>query len=192
MIHRWSESIAGRLASAGIIQDKKAVYAYGLELLFSSLFSTGAIILISMLARRPFHWLFFSAGFIPLRLTAGGYHASSHMKCVLTTAAAFSVSLFGANVIGNRLSICLLMMLPVFLVVLAFAPVESANKPIPTIKKARNRRWAVIIVCINALIALVLIAFPQTSKGDATAMFFCGVSIAGASILMSKLQKKWR
>lgn len=104
MIHRWSESIAGRLASAGIIQDKKAVYAYGLELLFSSLFSTGAIILISMLARRPFHWLFFSAGFIPLRLTAGGYHASSHMKCVLTTAAAFSVSLFGANVIGNRLS----------------------------------------------------------------------------------------
>ena len=105
MIHRWSESIAGRLASAGIIQDKKAVYAYGLELLFSSLFSTGAIILISMLARRPFHWLFFSAGFIPLRLTAGGYHASSHMKCVLTTAAAFSVSLFGANVIGNRLSI---------------------------------------------------------------------------------------
>ncbi len=58
--------------------DKKdgEVYRYGIELILSTVFTTLATLIISLLLNKFIFFLIFYIFFIPLRIFAGGYHAS--------------------------------------------------------------------------------------------------------------------
>ena len=80
---------------------KKSIYTYGYELLLSS--ATGIVILqiISILAGVETAWMPFLLGFIPFRLTGGGFHAKSHSKCIFLFSTVYAVSMLINNRIGT-------------------------------------------------------------------------------------------
>ncbi len=85
MGHQMAIKTAEKMAEHSVIEAKAThIYAYGLELLFSSLGGVVALIIISTVCGKPFLWIPYLAGFIPLRLSGGGYHAKTHFRCVFT------------------------------------------------------------------------------------------------------------
>lgn len=78
LIHKY----CALLQAEGIIPGERlSVYAYGLELLLSGLLNTGIVLILSVFLGQGVLALFFLAGFIPMRIFAGGYHADTHLNC---------------------------------------------------------------------------------------------------------------
>lgn len=66
----------------GIVTEADApIYAYGFEVLFSSLFTFGSIFVLAACFDFFVETLVFFAAFFPLRIYAGGYHASTRVRC---------------------------------------------------------------------------------------------------------------
>lgn len=102
MIHQLSEKIAFLFCKETIIEsDMKEVYAYGLELLFATLF-TGSIVfgLSSQLGifRKTILLLI---PFSIIRSYAGGYHAKTHFRCILSFTFTYLLSAYLMESIKN-------------------------------------------------------------------------------------------
>ena len=74
-----------------IDEDMTDVYRYGLEILFSSLCTTFSILIISCLPGSLGLGILYLFLTIPLKLTAGGYHANTYKKCFLISNFTFAV-----------------------------------------------------------------------------------------------------
>lgn len=82
MIKKAAAGYVGWLCANGIVApEKNKIYAYGMELVLSGLVNVLSVLLISILIFHPADGLLFLVAFIPLRTTAGGYHANSHLSC---------------------------------------------------------------------------------------------------------------
>lgn len=84
MLRIIAEGCADILLRHGIIQNgRKAVYIYGFELLGSLIFSGISILVLgSIFHYMPFA-IIFLVYFVPIRVPAGGFHASSYEYCFL-------------------------------------------------------------------------------------------------------------
>ena len=90
MIKKAAAGYVGWLCANGIVApEKNKIYAYGMELVLSGLVNVLSVLLISILIFHPADGLLFLVAFIPLRTTAGGYHAPvlqysfpQHVCCV--------------------------------------------------------------------------------------------------------------
>lgn len=74
MVQEMARKTANKMADQAVIDPQKIhIFAYGLELLYSSLAGVLALIIISAVGKKPFLWVPYLAGFVPLRLSGGGY-----------------------------------------------------------------------------------------------------------------------
>ncbi len=94
------ESISKKLTENLIMHNeslicKKEILIYGYQLLLSSMFTILTIIVSSFLFYNWYEAFTFLLFFIPIRLFAGGYHASTYHGCFLCSNCCFhSVMLF--------------------------------------------------------------------------------------------------
>ena len=94
MVQELARKTAKKMENQGVIASKTIpIYAYGLELLYSSLAGVVALIIISAILGKPFLWIPYLAGFVPLRLSGGGYHAKTHFHCIFTFSLLYSLVL---------------------------------------------------------------------------------------------------
>lgn len=126
MEHELAKKIAESAALQGHIpQEKIPIYQYGFELLISSVCSVLFILAIGIVFGHPGHALIYLAGFIPIRVCAGGYHGKTHLECYIVFSIAFalciwlSLSLTFAQVFPIITGFALL------LAMVCFAPVEA-------------------------------------------------------------------
>lgn len=83
-MQKLAQGTAERLAAQGIIREEDApIYRYGLEAIYSSLLELLSILTLAALIGNFWQTVLFFAAFIPLRLYAGGYHASTRLRCLL-------------------------------------------------------------------------------------------------------------
>ena len=82
MFERISAIIADRLEDKGIIQmETKEVCAYGLRQIFSTILNAGTMLLIGVFMHMTIEAILFTIAYIPIRIFAGGYHASTPQRC---------------------------------------------------------------------------------------------------------------
>lgn len=92
MTRKISEMLTNTLMLSGAVShEKQEVIIFGLELLISSIIGILIIIAISIIAGVPLLWIAFLLSFIPLRTTAGGYHALTHTGCNITFAITYII-----------------------------------------------------------------------------------------------------
>lgn len=83
MVKEMSQKLTAQMVCNNVVDAAKApIYAYGIELLLSSLAGILALAAISLFLRVPFLWIPYLGGFIPIRLLGGGYHAKTHRSCI--------------------------------------------------------------------------------------------------------------
>ena len=170
--HELAKKIAESAALQGHIpQEKIPIYQYGFELLISSVCSVLFILAIGIVFGHPGHALIYLAGFIPIRVCAGGYHGKTHLECYIVFSIAFalciwlSLSLTFAQVFPIITGFALL------LAMVCFAPVEAKNKPLTPKRRKRNRRGAIILSAVDLLIALVLFSL-QFQFGTLSSIYY--------------------
>lgn len=157
-MQKLAQGTAERLVAQGIIREEDApIYRYGLEAMYSSLLELLSILALAALIGNFWQTVLFFAAFIPLRLYAGGYHASTRLRCFLTSLvvyAAFTIILEIVPVawfvplafIGGAVS---------FLIIWLFAPVIHQNHRSGLKHQVRFRRISVRI-CVVEVSAIIV------------------------------------
>lgn len=157
-MQRLAQGTADRLAAQGIIREEDVpIYRYGLEAMYSSLLELLSILALAALIGNFWQTVLFFAAFIPLRLYAGGYHASTRLRCFLTSLvvyAAFTIMLEIVPVawfvplafIGGAVS---------FLIIWLFAPVIHQNHRSGLKHQVRFRRIS-IRICVVEVSAIIV------------------------------------
>lgn len=181
---KLSQKVAKQCNQLGA-QQSEAVLAFGLELIIITAVGIGMIIITSLILGHPWLWLPFLAGFAPIRKFAGGFHASTHIRCYIISTLVFlccalaSIYLSFSNLTLIAISII------TWLIVFVLSPVAANNKPLKKMQRIRNRKISLLIVSVEAIVAIGLL---MTRRIGATAqILFLGAFAASLSLVIAKV-----
>lgn len=113
-------------------KDVVAFYKYGIEITISSILNILIILIVSLLFNALIEGFIFLLIFIPTRQFTGGFHADSYLKCNLTFATSFLITLIMSRYTCNYLESwqnILFLVIDIMFVVI-FCPIENEYKPI--------------------------------------------------------------
>lgn len=162
MLYRLSQGIVCTWQKEQIIPNGSSeTYVYGVQLLLSTLINICCIIIVSALAALPFAWIPFLVGFVPLRVSAGGFHAKTPLRCFITfcgTYLFFVIVVLHLHDSGIKLAILINSIVTVFTVYL-FSPIPAPNKPLSYEEVPRKRMLSIVITSALLLISLSSIKF---------------------------------
>lgn len=183
MLHNSSKRIASFLVSNNIITDEDAsVYAYGLELILATIVNTFVVCVIGIVMGRFIETILFLASFAILRSFSGGYHASTHVKCLVILVVAYMINMVLIWMISVEYMLyasLVLQFISIFLI-FKYAPVENENKPLNEEERRNYKIKSRILSLVLAAIASAgLLLFPTAQE-----LFFSitlGLTTAAAS-----------
>lgn len=188
MIKRLAEKTSAYYSGKGIIDfDKQAIYSYGFELLISAILNISGII-ISLFCESALCAVLFMIAFVPLRLSAGGYHAKHHISCILGFNAIFlGFAIFLKQFDHNMLAVySLVSVLVSFILTWIFSPVGAINKPLGNEQRQEQRKISLIISSINLAVALLYFVIPFLPI-VLLSYYASGTLCAGALLLAAKI-----
>jgi accessory gene regulator B len=157
MISFLSKGMALFLLKNKVIDDETCeVCQYGFEIIVSTIIGFVLVMLIGLFFSEALYALLFYCLFVSIRMFTGGYHASTYFKCklILSCTCLFVIVLSKYCIDFYTLPIQLIIMGLYLVTVFAYAPIEHKNAPMSKAVKALNRKRA---VGISIIIALVLI-----------------------------------
>lgn len=169
----------------GISQEKLNVISYGMELIISSIIGIFLLIGISIGLGQPFSWLAFLLGFVPLRVSAGGYHAKTHFLCYITIGGLFAAChLIAVGINLSPLFHVFVSMIAAVLVFL-FAPIQSPQKPLTRHSRKTNRIASLVVVCIDIAIAIASFGTIIANIPLHLHLFFLGIAASCALLIVA-------
>lgn len=167
MIAKLAKSTAYFFVEKQVVKkEDEEVYAYGMELLYSSIFNTALAAIIAIITNTVYPTAAFVITFIVIRQYIGGYHAKTHLGCMLILAAVLCCFAVLSRYIPTECEILISMPaigLSMFLI-LKFAPVEHPNKPLSCKEKSRLRKSGIISVFTVFVLVLILSVFTLTRR----------------------------
>lgn len=169
-------------------REEIAIYKYGYELLISTFINFLCILIVSFLFHSIIGGILFCSAFIPLRTTAGGYHAKHHWSCILTFTLIFTIFSFFISFLHQKfMKIYIIISVVLALVfVLLFSPVEAINKHLEIDKRRKQRSKSVYISVGNVLTVLVLLSTDFINTIYKEIAYYCsGALAASISLLMA-------
>ena len=192
MISQIAKKTATYFAFKEIFKHEEIpTYSYGFELLFSTLINGMGLLIISLVMNIVLETALFVIAFIPLRLTAGGYHAKHHWSCCLAINIVF---LFFA-ILLRYMNASLLLPYVFFAIIVStliiwrLSPVEAINKPVSESKRKRLRERSIVIASINMAVVLICYLIPALPTIFA-AYYLSGALAASLSMLAAVITVK--
>ena len=187
MIQKLSAVCAKNIVSLGKVHNiNETVLRYGCELILTSIIGLLIMVGLSVLIGHPLAWVFFVMGFAPLRTSAGGYHADSHIRCYTVTSVMFLMGVLTAYEICWSHFTYLSVSLFSAIMVGFLAPVEAMNKPLSAKRYRLNRNRSLILTFINCVIAVVFAMLELVS--EEANMYYAGIFFASTSLIMGKIK----
>ena len=139
----------------------------------------------------PADGLLFLVAFIPLRTTAGGYHANSHLSCNIVFLSTFVALECLGHLLLKYGSVILYLAIAVISLVtlLILSPSEAKNKPLTPEQRRRNRRRSLILGGLNLAIGIFLIWGLQAPAPWCTS-YYLGVIAASISMWAAQIKER--
>ncbi len=162
MISKLAKNIAHFFVAQKVVEEsREVIYAYGMELLLSDVLNTLIVLLIALISHTLPAVIMFSAAFMGLRKFAGGYHANSHLSCMLTLVVVMLIFSYGICNVSEKYAWIISIGFVVISIPVIFnlAPVPHPNKPVSEEKGAKLKMRSRILVLLLSLLALLLIMF---------------------------------
>jgi len=183
MIAKLAKSTACFFVKNKLIEkEDEEIYEYGMELLLSTVFNLIAAILVAVLTDSFIPCLIELTAFVTIRIYAGGYHADTHMGCMITLIIVqiLFVTIIKSVSIGILKPIIPFMLIMSVYLIVILAPVAHPNKPLPDNLRNKLRKKAYISATIWTLFSLtfLLLDMPHISFCSAYGM----VSISAAMV----------
>lgn len=148
------------LAHGKIRKDQQAIYLYGFELLFSTVFCIACMLLLGISSGYPKATIVFLLYFFPIRIVAGGYHAKSYRNCFFLTNSIAIVCVAVSETLwrwqnGVAENFLLLGLMAAVVVIWRQAPVIPRKYIHKTSRYNVNRRYSHIILGMELVILLL-------------------------------------
>ena len=163
MIKQFAGTITSFLVHDNIIdEDDQEIYQYGTEQILINVSMLAVIFVIAFAKNSWIHTFFWLCGMLPIRAIAGGYHASSSIKCNLLTISVFILNMVTINLLKKYMTIYLILFLlgTTLFSIFRFAPVDHKNKVLEDeellIAKRKSYISGIIIVGLCMMLALVI------------------------------------
>ncbi len=174
------------LTHAESLSDKRTVILYGLELIVSTIIGFSSLALIAFIFNRGYTWVVFLSSFIPLRCTAGGYHANSHFCCYIIFDATYFIAIIIEKAFRVHEIIYILLVVFSLFNFYLFSPIVSPNKPLPKLQIRKNR---IISICTTLVFLILLIILYVNDMFNTLAHYFCfGILAASVSLIAAKIK----
>lgn len=184
---RCLEKILDLMETKGMISsiEERTVRRYGLELLFNGAANTTGLLIQGFLLGRPLHVIIFYCTYLFFKIDTGGYHARSHLACILQFNLACFLLLtsyqYGYFAL-YKLGILILLLICVFL----FAPVVSHMKQLSKeqqkLHRSRARRKSIITVLLLIMGQIAKIRFMMIDY------LYLGLLLTEITVLMGAAQ----
>ena len=150
-MNKVASKITEHLLLMDVIDQKDAaIYCYGLEVLLLSLLEIISILCLALLVGNFFETLFYFAAFISLRLFAGGYHASTRLRCYLLSLFVYGIFswLLTNFPIEHRLLFSVVVADFSVVMIFLFAPVIYPNRYCGRSESEflRNISWKIVLI----------------------------------------------
>ena len=167
-------------------EDERSVIEFGIGILLSKMLNLITEIIIGCLFSMLFETVIFLFAFSFLRSYAGGFHASSSLKCYISSSATMAAALIIVKYVDMPLANIAFALFGTVLC-LIFAPVESRNKPLDTIEKAVYRKRTMITLF---MVLLVMTASYFLHINIAFVTLSIVLLIEGIMLILGKIQCK--
>lgn len=182
MIIKIANTWADWLVENGASSDDYEIYSYGTECMLNELFSDILLIITALVFHKTFEMILWMLFFTPLRIHLGGMHASSHLKCILSSILLSYLCIFSYPFVIEIPALMGIILVVSFFIVYKVAPVVHPNHPVSETRMLQMRMRALAIILIE--IILICIAYEYFSKkvaGMATVSLFsvCLLAIIG-------------
>ncbi|MFZ2540067.1 MAG: accessory gene regulator B family protein [Oscillospiraceae bacterium] len=173
-----------------ITDENREIYNYCFELLLSFIINSIILIVLSIITGKFVEMIFFVIGFMPLRLSCGGYHAKNHFRCCLLLTLFFSLFILLLIKLNENYYFiynCIIAVISIF-TVFSLAPFEDANKPLTSKELKRMKRKSRTLIIIYSAVIIILSILLKNS------IFVMSVSLGimtiTISLIMAKLRKQ--
>jgi accessory gene regulator B len=162
MKSRVDERVVESLISLGVVpSEDKDIYVYGIGQGIVLLVNLISVIIIGLLLGMVWQSLVFILAYIPIRSYAGGYHASTQLRCYILSNAVVVAVLIAIRLVPWNGYACLSVTIFSIITIILLAPVEDLNKPLREIEIKVFRKLTRIILVILLVIALILWYFAK-------------------------------
>lgn len=167
MLHKLSVRISEHFKKLNILQAEQEIYTYGIELILGDILNLIILLFVACLLNRISEMAIWSIVFLVSKKYTGGYHAPSHLLCILTLQSGFMASYLiceylspSAYIWFESAAIALGLLLPA-----VFGPVGSYKKPISLSLYKKKKKILYIFITIFTLILLsILFLVPFEKK----------------------------
>ena len=160
MLENLAKSTARFFVSQNIVKSEyEEIYAYGMEIILSTVFNGVIVLFIAILSDTVLPSLLFFTAFILMRRSAGGYHAKTHIGCMMILIAVHLMFMVLINVIPDSI----IPILSYFSIayscisVYLFAPVEHPNKPLSSDDRRKLRMKSLVYILSISVVDLLMI-----------------------------------
>lgn len=160
MLENLAKSTARFFVSQNIVKSEyEEIYAYGMEIILSTVFNGLIVLIIAILSDTVLLSLLFFTAFILMRRSAGGYHAKTHIGCMMILIAVHLMFMVLINVIPDSI----IPILSYFSIayscisVYLFAPVEHPNKPLSSDDRRKLRMKSLVYILSISVVDLLMI-----------------------------------
>lgn len=163
-----AESFASWLIKNGADEENRDVYIYGIECFVNEFISNALLLSIGYISDRLTAMILWLCFFTIIRTQLGGFHASTHLRCILGSTLIGSLCIFTYPFINHLELLILLLSLISLVIIIKIAPVIHKNHPVSENRIGNIRKRAIgggiielvfIIICLNYHINLAGIAF---------------------------------
>ncbi|WP_313527475.1 accessory gene regulator B family protein [Anaerotignum sp.] len=182
MIIKIANTWADWLVQNGASSDDYEIYAYGAECMLNELFSDLLLIITALVFHKTFEMILWMIFFTPLRIHLGGMHASSHLKCILSSILLSYLCIFTYPLVVDSPIIIGFILAISILIVYKIAPVVHPNHPVSEHRMKKMRKRALFILFIEILITCIAYGyFSKIVAGIATVSVFsvCLLAMVG-------------
>ena len=131
MIKSMSNKICNYLIKLNIIKKEEiTIYKYGCELFLNGCINLFFLVLVGAMFQIIPETIFFLVVFCNIRIYAGGYHATTHSRCIFCTIIGFILLMQIVPYLINAELLLFVLMIISFIVIWVLAPISDKNKPL--------------------------------------------------------------
>lgn len=175
-----------------ISSEKRDVYAYGFEILISTIVYTTIFLLTAFITDTFLLSIVFWIGFYIARTIAGGYHAKTYIACHLLFMC--NHLLFIIMIKTHPTEFDSYIALGLFIVsavaLILFAPVAHPNKPFIKTEKKRFRILSLLHSIFIVVIGIIIFIIHNKTLNSCALSFAFGTFSAAVALIIAKQKYK--
>lgn len=160
MCGRLSGRLTKWLVKAGVISEEDyEIYEYGIRLAVMMSVNIAIMLIIGIAFKMLIESVLLLLFFGILRRYAGGYHASTPLRCFALSAVMIALGLIISNYLDGQWLIDIVIMVVLGIIVLIYAPIPDDNKPLKDGEIKRYGELAVFVYLMETCILILSAVF---------------------------------